>query len=141
MVSPNYTIVRVNNVSYPDIFFGLKGGFNNFGIVTRFTVRAVPQTDVYGGTLVYSPLQFTALMQALTNFQQTNKDPKAVIIASVAIGPGQFIGVLVFVYDAPTAPNGTFDEFTNIEHFGTLETQSYISAIGLSVTEPLANLR
>ncbi len=81
----------MNNNSYPDIFFGLKGGFNNFGIVTNFNLRVVPQTQVYGGALVYSPLQFEALVPAIVNFQANNKDPKAQIIASFAIGTGPLL--------------------------------------------------
>ena len=57
LITPNGTIVYVNNISYTDIFFGLRGGLNNFGIVTRFSMRAIPQTLVYGGVLVYNSAQ------------------------------------------------------------------------------------
>jgi hypothetical protein len=131
----------VNNNSYPDIFFGLKGGFNNFGIVTNFNLRAVPQTQVYGGALVYSPLQFDPLVQAIVNFQANNKDPKAQIIASFALGTGEFICLMILFYDAPTAPNGTFDEFLAIHPYGTLETQSYLSIVEASPIYDSINLR
>ena len=119
----------MNNQSYPDIFFGLKGGYNNFGIVTNFNVRALPQTEVYGGILIYDRLQFDAVIQAIVDFHSTNKDPKAVIIGSPLYTAGQFLFYLLVFYDAPMAPNGTFDKFLSIPHISTLQKQSYRALI------------
>jgi len=30
-----------------DLWFGLRGGLNNFGIVTKFILKSHPQTDVW----------------------------------------------------------------------------------------------
>ncbi|KAF4541573.1 Fad binding domain-containing protein [Lasiodiplodia theobromae] len=43
LVLPNATVVNVTYESEPDLYFALRGGANNFGIVTHFTVRVVPQ--------------------------------------------------------------------------------------------------
>jgi len=120
----------VTNNSYPDIFFGLKGGFNNFGIVTNFKLRAVPQTLVYGGLLIYvDEHQFDNILIALANFKNNNKDPKAQILPSFAREAGLVIFTLCAFYDAPTAPESVFKEFTNIFHIGTLRTRSFVSFI------------
>ncbi|EEB89970.1 hypothetical protein MPER_11884, partial [Moniliophthora perniciosa FA553] len=47
LVLPNGTFIKVSNETEPDLFFALKGGFNNFGIVTSFTMQTFPQTDVW----------------------------------------------------------------------------------------------
>ncbi|KAJ7030198.1 hypothetical protein C8F04DRAFT_1186995 [Mycena alexandri] len=39
LVKPNGKIVTVTAASDPDLFFALKGGGNNFGIVTEFTLK------------------------------------------------------------------------------------------------------
>lgn len=117
----------MNSESYPDLFFGLKGGFNNFGIVTKFSMRAVPQTPVFGGVLIYFPPQFDALAQAFGNFQNNNKDLKAQIIGFITATGGQFAFIVYLFYDAPTIPSGIFDEFLGIEHVGNHQTQSYSS--------------
>ena len=45
----------VNERSHPDLYFALRGGMNNFGIVTHFTMRAVDQGQMYSGQRTYSP--------------------------------------------------------------------------------------
>lgn len=140
-MSPSGTIVYVNSMSYPDIFFGLKGGFNNFGIVTRFTMRTLPQTSIYGGLLYYSPLVLNLVIQAVIKFQATNTDPKAQILGTFIIAPGQYVLAFFLFYDAPTAPNGIFSDFLSIPYFGTVTTQSYLSFIQVAPVSQTANLR
>ncbi|CAG8086061.1 unnamed protein product [Penicillium salamii] len=43
IVLPNATIVCVNETQHPDLYFALRGGMNNFGIVTRFTMHTFHQ--------------------------------------------------------------------------------------------------
>ncbi|QRW12973.1 FAD-binding domain protein [Ceratobasidium sp. AG-Ba] len=45
VVLPNGTITAASEGLNPDLFFGLKGGFNNFGIVTKFTL-AFPRASL-----------------------------------------------------------------------------------------------
>jgi len=42
VVLGNGTQVVANSTSNPDLFWALKGGANNFGIVTKFTIKALP---------------------------------------------------------------------------------------------------
>ena len=92
-------------------------------------MRAVPQTLVYGGLVIYSSSEVAAALQATVNFHAKNKDPRAQIIVYLSIGLGQLNLILAASYDAPTPPNGMFDEFLAISHFGTLETRSFLSLI------------
>lgn len=54
LVLPNSTIVDVNEQVNPDLYFALRGGGNNFGIVTNFRARVVPQGRRLGGGKTYS---------------------------------------------------------------------------------------
>ncbi|CAG8980978.1 hypothetical protein HYALB_00011087 [Hymenoscyphus albidus] len=54
VVLPNATITTVTETSNPDMFFALRGGGNNFGIVTAFTVNTFPLGQVYVGSRTFS---------------------------------------------------------------------------------------
>lgn len=47
MVLANSSIVTASVAKNPDLFFALRGGANNFGIVTCFNVRTFPQGQIY----------------------------------------------------------------------------------------------
>ncbi|KAJ0121096.1 FAD binding domain-containing protein [Diaporthe amygdali] len=54
LVLPNSTIVNVSEQVHPDLYFALRGGGNNFGIITNFRARVVPQGQRLGGGKTYS---------------------------------------------------------------------------------------
>lgn len=90
----------------------------------------MPQTLVYGGLLIYvDENKFDNILAALINFQNNNKDPKAQLLPSFVRDAGIVSFALTTFYDAPTVPEGIFDEFMNISHIGTLKTRSFISFI------------
>lgn len=43
------SVVEVSDESHPDLFWALKGGNNNFGIVTRFDLETIPIDGAWGG--------------------------------------------------------------------------------------------
>lgn len=50
---PNATIVNASQNENPDLYFALRGGGNNFGIVTDFNARLVPQGMILSGDKTY----------------------------------------------------------------------------------------
>jgi len=131
LVLPDGTIVYPSATVYPDLFWALKGaGQVNFGIVTQFTMKAYPQTEVYGGYIVYPADEFDALADAIIEFGASNTDPKAAILPTYGVTLDLPIAVTLIFYDAPTAPAGTFDLFTSIPYLlSDLSTQSYGSLV------------
>lgn len=54
VVLPSGELVRADRDTNPDLFWALRGGGGNFGVVTSFTFRAYPLgPEVLAGTLVY----------------------------------------------------------------------------------------
>ncbi|PMD44738.1 FAD binding domain-containing protein [Hyaloscypha variabilis F] len=49
VVLANGSIANINLDSAPDLFWALRGGGNNFGIVTRFDLQTYPQGPGWGG--------------------------------------------------------------------------------------------
>ncbi|KAJ7044666.1 FAD-binding domain-containing protein [Mycena alexandri] len=117
IVLPDGTAATASATSNPDLFFALKGGFNNFGVVTEFTFRAVPQDLVFGGHLTFDAAQLTAVNAAVVAFEQNNTDTRAAVVHGITglpAGNGSFAapvpGVQLF-YDGPTLPEGMFSDF------------------------------
>ncbi|KAF8488657.1 FAD-binding domain-containing protein [Russula emetica] len=138
LVLPNGTVVYVTSKD-KDLWFGLRGGMNNFGIVTKFTLVSHPQGDVWGGTRLYNESQIEAIKEALVKFQQ-KKDIKAEISVIPDYYTGQFyIGVFYF-YDAPT-PSSIFDEFLAIPAIGGNLSTSSFSDFVRSLPNPLLGYR
>jgi hypothetical protein len=46
-------IVTTDADNHPDLFWGIRGGGGNFGVVTSFTFRAYPLVSVLGGVVVH----------------------------------------------------------------------------------------
>ncbi|KAI0290497.1 FAD-binding domain-containing protein [Russula brevipes] len=112
LVLPNGTIRNVTPKD-GDLWFGLRGGMNNFGIVTKFILKSYPQSKIWGGILVYPGDQLDAFKTAFVKFQQ-QKDTKAALNSGISYASGQLSIVTVLFYDAPTPPEGVFDDFLTI---------------------------
>ncbi|KAG9121112.1 hypothetical protein FRC07_003062 [Ceratobasidium sp. 392] len=123
VVLPNGTITTATETTNPDLFFGLKGGFNNFGVVTKFTLLAYPQTQVWGGVQTYSSEHLSDVNAATLDFIANVTDPKAAIILSpyASIITSTLAGLqtsmsLLMFYDGPNPPAGIFERYTNISN-------------------------
>ncbi|KAG8743231.1 hypothetical protein FRC10_000232 [Ceratobasidium sp. 414] len=56
----------VSAVSDPDLFFAIRGGGGNFGIVTEFAIKLhVQRRIVWSGTIIYAPEVLEELFEAL----------------------------------------------------------------------------
>jgi len=58
----------------PDLFWAIRGGGGNFGVVTALEYQLHPVTDVLGGTLLYPPGRIPELLQAFARFVETEPD-------------------------------------------------------------------
>ncbi|KAL4079682.1 hypothetical protein J3A83DRAFT_4458609 [Scleroderma citrinum] len=131
LVSPNGEVVNVTESSDPDLFFALKGGYNNFGIVTRFTLKTFSQAQVWGGTIFYPWTVVDQVTIATANFSANSTDPKAQVIVLYNYGAElvPFISAMLF-YDGPTPSPGIFDPFLVIPSLSKdISTRSLVSLV------------
>ncbi|KAH9054940.1 FAD dependent oxidoreductase [Lactarius vividus] len=125
LVLPNGTITNVTQ-SNKDLWFALRGGGNNFGIVTKFTYKTVPQGQVWGGTINYNVDQLDSVKEALVKFQQKN-DTKAALNVPVIYTPAGAISAALVFYNGPTPPPGIFDDFLAIPaNQSDVKTRSFV---------------
>ncbi|KAJ3484281.1 hypothetical protein NLI96_g5753 [Meripilus lineatus] len=130
LVLPNGTYTNVTQSSNPDLFFGLKGGFNNFGVVTRFTLKTHPQGLVWGGFSFISEEYLDEVNAATAKFTSSVHDPKAGLIVSYAFTSGTPLATFILFYNGPTPPSGIFDDILAIPAFEqNISTQSFPNLI------------
>lgn len=61
-------IVVADAGNNPDLFRALKGGSNNFGIVTNFTMTAIPCDKVWGGMTFFPKQVIPSAIEAFSSF-------------------------------------------------------------------------
>ncbi|KAJ7496901.1 FAD-binding domain-containing protein [Mycena latifolia] len=116
IVLPDGTATTASATRNPDLFFALKGGFNNFGVVTEFTFRAVPQDLVWGGHISYDAAHMADVNAAVVAFEQNNVDIRAAVVHGITGLPqnGTFaapVPAVQLFYDGPDLPEGMFADF------------------------------
>ncbi|KAI2465117.1 putative FAD-binding oxidoreductase [Annulohypoxylon bovei var. microspora] len=115
VVTAKGTVVNASAESHPDLFWALKGGANNFGIVTKFTLKAYDIHDAWGGVRVYSLDALPALFDAMYQYQSVaNKDPYANIMLQAFPTNASIGAILNIVYLKPEEEPEAFAPFRNI---------------------------
>ncbi|HEY3597792.1 MAG TPA: FAD-binding oxidoreductase [Paraburkholderia sp.] len=71
VVTANGELVTASEETNADLFWGLRGGGGNFGIVTSFVFRAHPVKTVLGGLLLYPRDDATAVLRNYRAFMTT----------------------------------------------------------------------
>jgi hypothetical protein len=102
VVTASGIILKVTPTLFPDLYWALRGGSNNFGVVTNFELETVSQGLMWGGTRVHLPAQYPQLIDAFaTMVESATEDPKSVQILSFATTAGNAAGQLQLEYLEP----------------------------------------
>jgi len=74
-------LVHASESEHPDLFWGLKGGGGNFGVVTSFTFRAQSLTSpILAGNLIYSVPKWGDALRAYAGWAATLDDRMSTIV-------------------------------------------------------------
>jgi FAD/FMN-containing dehydrogenase len=91
VVTADGQILEVSADDHPDLFWALRGGGGNFGVVTSFTYRLHPVTEVYGGLLGYTMDRAAEVLQAYREISADAPDRLALYAALVTAPPAPFV--------------------------------------------------
>ncbi|KAF8813148.1 FAD-binding domain-containing protein [Phlegmacium glaucopus] len=131
IVTPTGQNIDVTKDTKPDLFKGLKGGGNNFGIVTRFDLETHEQQEVYGGILKYKKEQVNDVKNVIESVIKKNADEKFAMTAAFIYGdPDKFEFAIKYFFDGekqsqPDDINDFEKRFTNIKHMGELKQTTF----------------
>lgn len=79
VVTASGLALNVSSTSYPDLYWALRGGGNNFGVVTNFKLSAFPLGEMWGGQRIYLEDSFPDVLDTIHQFTITGSlnDPDA----------------------------------------------------------------
>ncbi|KAH9844892.1 FAD-binding domain-containing protein [Teratosphaeria destructans] len=80
-------IITASMEEHPDLYFALKGGSGNFGIVTNYKMHALKSEGIYGGLKVYPEQVTPSAIEALPDFKDIVVVVAFAQVAGVADAP------------------------------------------------------
>src|SRR5919107_905138 len=87
VVAAEGELLRVSAYEHPDLFWGLKGGGGDFGIVTSMEFALYPLTAVFGGNLFYSLEQTPEVLDLYSRWVETFPEEMTSAIAFMNFPP------------------------------------------------------
>ena len=118
MVLASGQVAEVYSTSDPDLFLALKGGSNNFGIVTRFDLQGLTQGNFWGGAIQYPASSDDAQIDAFAEWMSPkNSDPHSEVEQSYLYEQqnSSFFTTNIMYYTKPVVNASSLSKFTRIE--------------------------
>lgn len=115
VVTASGLIVTASPTSYPDLYWALRGGGNNFGLVTSFKLRTLPLGKMWGGDRIFLEPQFPATIDAFVDLGKNSAvDTKAAQILSFIVQGGAKFASAQLEYATPNANASIFSYWNAI---------------------------
>ncbi len=101
IVTADGQVLRASDDEHPDLFWGVRGGGGNFGVVTEFTFQLHPVDTVLGGMLVHPAERATDALHFLREFHQTAPDELTIFTGLMTSPDGMPIVAFIVCYNGP----------------------------------------
>jgi FAD/FMN-containing dehydrogenase len=121
LVTATGDIINVTTTSHPDLYWALRGGASNFGLVTKFEIYSYPRDRglMWVGKALHPLVMSPSLIEAFVDFGVMDNDANATVLFSFVYLQKQEQYIIVSETDyATSVPDGAhppvFDEFFNV---------------------------
>lgn len=104
VVLPTGRIVQATATTNADLFWALKGGSSNFGIVTRFHLKTHVSKKIWAGVHIVSEEHLPAYKAAIVEYANVGSlDAKSATAPGfMSAAPGVYVGGAILFYDSET---------------------------------------
>ncbi|KAJ4291994.1 hypothetical protein N0V90_009893 [Kalmusia sp. IMI 367209] len=138
VVTASGKTINVTPVSYPDLYWALRGGGNNFGVVTNFKLNAFPLGKMWGGGRLYSNESFPAALDAIYKFATIGSSTDLDAAQIISFGYSEGFGPLAAAqleHAKPIENASVFDDFNAIPFVQSTTAIQYQSEITITMGE------
>jgi hypothetical protein len=105
VVTASGKIVVASEKEHPDLYWALRGGGNNFGIVTTFNYETFPQGLMFASKRTYNGTATPALINAFVHaVEGAEQDARLAHFLAVAYNAGMHFASTEFEYATPVDP-------------------------------------
>ncbi len=110
IVTADGQLITASEADHPDLFWAVRGGGGNFGVVTRFQYRLYPVSTIFGGALFMPPTR--DVLRSLESIAASAPEDLTTISFLMAAPPapfipeaihGQLVLAIMFVFDGDEA--------------------------------------
>ena len=121
VVLANGTVVRASAKENPELFWAIRGGGGNFGIVTSFEFAAHPTTDVFYGRIAFPASEAASVLQGWADYLRSAPDEltSVVTLANPSAGGAEAPLQVYVVFDGDV-PELAADALDPIRRLGTV---------------------
>jgi FAD/FMN-containing dehydrogenase len=90
--------LTVSETAHPELFWAIRGGGGNFGVVTSFVFRAQPVRDVWGGRILYGMADYEAVLKGWVRaMDSAPEELNSTLVIFSGFGPTVPPGLMVLV--------------------------------------------
>ena len=101
MVTANGQLLTASATEHPDLFWGVRGGGGNFGVVTSFEYQLHPVGPVLAGVVIYPFEQARAVLRFYREFTKAAPDELASGAVCITLPDGTPVTGIVVCYHGP----------------------------------------
>lgn len=91
VVTADGSVVHASADEHPELFWGLRGGGGNFGIVTRLTLRLHPVGPLFCALAMYSGNRAPQVLRSFRDFVENAPDAVSVMAGLLTAPPAPFV--------------------------------------------------
>jgi FAD binding domain/Berberine and berberine like len=125
IITADGRILHVSAQDHPDLFWAIRGGGGNFGIVTSFDFSAQHCTTIIGGSVIYDTAEVETVLPAWASaMREAPEELNSTIVLFSGFGPQvppQVMVLLCYAGDDEAAANVAMKPFL---HLGTVKGQT-----------------
>lgn len=97
--------ITVSDSQNEDLFWALKGGSANYGIVTKFKLRTFASKSVWAGVYTISGDYMTEFEAAIATYAANPQDPLSHMVPMVVPSGAATVAAVILFYDSETVAN------------------------------------